>query len=366
MTPIQLNRPSWILNSALVLVSRTGRNHNEREKDVAKVDFLYLSREDVKAVGIGTEEIITLVEGAFRSHGEGKVILPPKTVISFDGEAGGRFNALPAFMYDLNVAGVKWAPGFPNNYKKGLPYQMMISILSDGDTGAPLVIMDSYWLTARRTGAAAAVGAKYLARKESKVLGIIGAGYVSPWVAEAMRMVLPKLELVKITDVRVEQAEAMAQRVRTEMGLHAVVLTSAEAVARGSDVIATVTTNFGERFLKDEWVQPGALVVAVGGPNEITGELTRKVEKIVVDDTAQCIHRGNIGGLVKEGIIGEKNIYAEIEDLVIGRKPGRENETERIICVPIGMGTEDIAVGHRVYQLAKEKGIGQTLTLFDE
>ena len=140
-----------------------------------KQQLLYLSREDVESVELTMNEIIDALENAFRDKGEGKVDMPPKPGIHPGG--GDNFiHAMPAYIPSLRSAGVKWVGGFPENLKKNIPYITGLLILNDTDNGLPLAVMDCVWLTGKRTGAATAISARYLARPESSVAGILGCG----------------------------------------------------------------------------------------------------------------------------------------------------------------------------------------------
>jgi alanine dehydrogenase len=319
---------------------------------------LLLSRDDIVQTGLSMDEIIRIVGGVFRAHGEGTVIMPAKTVLPFEGERKGHLNAMPAYLQDLKVAGVKWTSGYPINRGKGIPTCFDILVLSDAETGAPFAILEGTWVTSMRTAAATAVGIEHLARRESKVVGMIGAGDVALPHVEAVKKIL-KFEEFKITDLRKEASEALARDAARQFGVHLRQVDNAREAASNSDVVITITRNFGDRILENDWIKKGALVAAIGGPNEVQPELAKSVKKIIVDNRQQCVARGNIGGLIKAGVLRESDVYAEFGEVVTGAKKGRENDDERIIFAPMGMGTNDVAVGYRVYQLAKDKGLGK-------
>jgi alanine dehydrogenase len=331
---------------------------NEGPSSIMKYPVLLLSRDDISETGLEMDEIIRIVEGIFRAHGEGKVIMPAKSVLPFDGERKGHLNAMPAYIENLNVAGIKWTSGYPSNRPKGIPTCFDILVLSDAETGVPYAILEGTWITSMRTAAATAVGIKHLAKRGSKVVGMIGAGDVALPHVEAVSKVL-RFEEFKITDLRKEASEALARDATKRLGVHLKQVDNAYEAANNSDVIVTITRNFGERFLDEKWVKKGALVAAVGGPNEVRPELAKSVRKIIVDNRQQCVNRGNIGGLIRTGVLRDSDVYAEFGEIVAGSKKGRETDDERIIFAPIGMGTNDVAVGHRAYQLAKEKGFGK-------
>src|SRR5512135_3125293 len=141
---------------------------------MANDQLLYLSRADVESVALDMPTIIGLLETAFREKGEGRVEMPPKPGIHTQPDAF--IHAMPAFIPALQSAGIKWVSGYPDNYKRGLPYITGLLILNDAETGLPYAVMDCTWITAYRTGAASALAAKYLARKQSEVVGILACG----------------------------------------------------------------------------------------------------------------------------------------------------------------------------------------------
>ena len=157
---------------------------------MSKNQMLYLSQSDVEAVGLTMAEIVQSLEVAFRAKGEGRTEMPPKPGIHPGG--GDNFvHAMPAYIPDLKSAGVKWVAGFPENHKKGLPYISGLLILNDVETGLPLSVMDCVWITAKRTGAATALSAQYLARPESSVVGVLGCGVQGRSNVEALNVLFP-------------------------------------------------------------------------------------------------------------------------------------------------------------------------------
>jgi ornithine cyclodeaminase len=327
-----------------------------------KIELLFLSQDDVKKTAISMTEVIQLVEEVLKAHGEHKVMMPPKSVTTVPGgEKIGRWNTLPGYVQPINMAGVKWASAFSANPSKKLPYQVQVNILNDGETGLPVAILDGSWITALRTGGISAIGASYLAKKQAKTLGMIGTGFIARLQLLALSEVI-KFERVKVTDVRTEVAKTFAIEMSEKLEVDVITVENAKKASEDSDVILTLTTHFGNRFLREEWVDSGSLVMCFG-QEEITADLARNVDKIVVDEMSQSMYRGNIGGLIKNGEITPENIFAELPDIILGRKPGREYEEERIIFCPMGMATEDVAVGKNVWEKAKKMGIGTKLVL---
>src|SRR5512135_3834054 len=181
--------------------------------------ILYLSQAEVASLGVSMREIIDTLEAAFREHGNGRVEMPPKPGIHTQPDAF--IHAMPAFIPALHSAGVKWVSGYPDNWKKSLPYISGLLILNDDVTGIPLAVMDCSWITAMRTGAATAVAAKYLARPESESIGILGCGVQGRSNLEALKVLFP-LKRVVAYDTLPEQVDRFAQFARERFGLNAV------------------------------------------------------------------------------------------------------------------------------------------------
>src|SRR5512139_2883939 len=156
---------------------------------MAEQQVLYLSRTDVETVNLSMKEIIGLLEKAFLEKGNGKVEMPPKPGIHTMPDAF--IHAMPAYIPAMRSAGIKWVSGYPDNFKRGLPYITGLLILNDVETGIPYAVMDCTWVTAMRTGAASALSARFLARKESEVLGILACGVQGRTNLEAMACIFP-------------------------------------------------------------------------------------------------------------------------------------------------------------------------------
>ncbi|MDP6381517.1 MAG: ornithine cyclodeaminase family protein, partial [Phycisphaerae bacterium] len=192
-------------------------------------NILYLSRQDVEAVGLSMTEIINALEKMFKEKGEGRVEMPAKPGIHTRKDAF--IHAMPAYIPSLESAGIKWVSGYPENQKKGLPYITGLLILNDPETGFPIAVMDATWITAKRTGAATAVAAKYLARPDSSTVGIIACGVQGRSNLEALASIF-EITSVKAYDIATEVAERYAD----EMG--EALRVDVEVVKRPKDAVA--------------------------------------------------------------------------------------------------------------------------------
>ena len=332
-----------------------------------EVTFLYLSQEEVLKTKVGMKEVIEEVETVLSLHDRNEVNLPSKVVLDLGEKERGRINAMPAYLggkYD--VCGLKWIAGFPGNPQKyGLPRASAFIILNDSWTGLPLVIMDGTYISAMRTGAVTGVGAKYLANKDSKIVGMIGCGVQAITQVMALKEVLPEIAEIRAYDINRSRASKLKEIIEEQFALPTQVVDSAQAAVEGADVVVTVTVA-DEPIVKDLWLKEGSFFAHVGSYQEEEEAVIINSDKIVVDIWTEVLHRGTplVAKLYKKGEITDSDIYANIGEIINGKKPGRESPTERIFFSPMGLGSEDVAVAWRVYQQAREKRLGQKLTLW--
>ena len=199
---------------------------------MSRIDMTLLSRRDILDLDIGIGKIISLVEAGMAEHGRGRVENPPKPGIH--ATPNSFIHAMPAYFKDLGIGGMKWVAGYPDNREIGLPQIMGTLILNDMRTGAPLCLMDATWITAVRTAAASAVTAKYCARCDSRVLGVVGAGVQGRYNLLALKEVLPSIAKVKVIDVNRGAAESFRKELGERIGVEITVCEDVESVARGS------------------------------------------------------------------------------------------------------------------------------------
>ncbi|MBW8012046.1 MAG: ornithine cyclodeaminase [Chloroflexi bacterium] len=333
----------------------------------APIEFLYLTQEDVRSAGLSMQMTLDIVENVFTLHDQGKTNMPHKTVLDLGERERGRVNAMPAYVGgDVDVCGIKWISGFPNNPREhNLPRGIGLLIINDAWTGVPLAIMDATLISAMRTGAATGVGAKYLARQDSKKVALIGAGVQAYTQLEALHATLPNLSLALAYDIHKETAQAFAQEMTTKLDMDVQAVDSAQEAVEDADVIVTVTVA-DEPIVKDAWVKSGSLFSHVGSYQEEEEAVVENSDILVVDDWEAVLHRETpiLAKMFLAGELSRTDIHANIGEIILGKKNGRQTDTERIFYAPIGMGSEDVAVGREIYLLAKEKGLGQTLSLF--
>jgi 2,3-diaminopropionate biosynthesis protein SbnB len=329
------------------------------------IEFLYLSQEAVRATGVNMATALEAVEDAFRLHHQGQVNLPYKTVLDLGERERGRGNAMPAYVggaYD--VFGIKWIAGFPKNPQDyNLPRATGLFILNDAWKGVPLAILDCTLLSAMRTGAVTGVGARYLARKDSRSVAMIGTGVQAYTQLEALKAVLPGLEELRAFDPRRDAAETFAAEAAARYGMAARAVDTAEAAVREADVVVTVTVA-DEPIVKEAWMKPGSFFAAVGSYQEEEFEVVTHSDLVVVDGVEHVLHRETpvIALMIRQERIRREEVV-ELGAVVCGDRPGRTRPEQRVFFSPIGMAIEDVCLCHKVYQLAVRKGIGTRLGL---
>jgi alanine dehydrogenase len=310
-------------------------------------------------------DVLDAVEGAFREKGLGRVQMPAKTYLYYD-KYGGDLRVMPSYLEALDISAVKVVTVHPGNLKHNLPSVIGTIILINPETGVPLAIMDGTWITAMRTGAASSIATKYLARKKgAEVLGIVGAGVQATTQLMGITRVMTLRE-VKIYDINPAAAETFARRSRKiyRNVKFTISKTEREAV-EGADVLVTVTPS-RVPHVKKEWVHSGMHINAIGADAPGKEELDPTifdVAKVVVDDMEQACHSGELNVPLAKGIYSKKRIYAELGEIVAGKKQGRASDREVTVFVATGLALEDAVTAKLVYDKALEKGVGLKIDL---
>ena len=307
---------------------------------------MFLSREEVRGL-LNMPEIIEAVEQAFRDWAHGKARMPTKSYMLLE---KGDFRAMPGAI--PGAAGVKWVNVHLGNSKLGLPTIMAILIYSDPDTGYPLAIMDATDITAYRTGATAAIASKYLARKSSRTLGLVGAGH------QAYTQLLAYAELFKLKEIRVFdiKKEAVDKLIKS-LPQYSIKGSSLEETV-ASDIVCTLTPA-RESVVKKEWVKPGTHINAIGADAEGKEELEPSILKesmVVVDDMKQASLAGEINVSVRKGLYKVEDVYGTLGEVISGKKQGRTVEKIITIFDSTGVAIEDMAIAQLVYKKARAKG----------
>ena len=325
------------------------------------IDVLYISEKDAESTGLDIRETIDIAERVFRAHGEGEVIVPAKISLELKGVSPYSTwgNAMPAYVRPLNVFGLKWiGANSMNPTERHIPSHMGLIVLNDAETFAPIAILGGAWITAMRTGAAGAICAKYLARKDSNRLCIIGAGVQGRYQLLALQEVLPLSE-IRVNDVNPHALNRFVEDMSGKSKASLIPETDVEKAVKGADVIVIAIMD-EKIFFKANWIEKGVTLCSLGD-SVMEHQAIKKMDKIVVDHLEQTMHMGELKTWVQRGLISERDVYAELGEIVAGKKLGRETCEETILAAPIGVASLDVATAARIYDLAKQKQIGRVL-----
>jgi ornithine cyclodeaminase len=329
-----------------------------------RVDIAYLSGDDVERLALSDDEILTAVENVLTAQGRHETVIEPRVHLVPETSTKGHFNVLRAFVAPLRVAGVKIVGDFVGNYALGLPSEMALLNLFDPNTGMPIAVIDATAITDMRTGAMTAVGAKHLARRSSKVLGHIGARGSAYWNVRLLDRLF-RFDEIRVHSRRPESRSAFAERLERDLGRRIVVTDDWRSCVEGADIVVEASRlSEPQPLLKTAWIRKGALAVPYGTMSAVELSLTDIMDKIVVDDWSQC-RKGLPFGALRQHVdsdrLTERNLHAELGEIVAGSKPGRERDDETILFWHRGLSTTDIALGHALLEKARRMSIGQTL-----
>jgi alanine dehydrogenase len=320
---------------------------------------LILSRTDMMGL-LTPVEYNACVEQAYRMHGEGRFYMDPKGHIVLD-KYPGEWEAMPSYIEEPEAAACKWVSIRERNREKfDLPTVFSILVYTHPETGFPLAICDGSFHTVMRTGAAAAVSAKWMARKNSKRLAIVGAGHMAEGTLATCNEVF-RWEDVRVWSrsqttldafVRAEQPKYPNFEIKTSRDL--------KEVVSGADVVVTVTPARGA-IVMNEWIAEGAHIAAIGADKAGDQELDPKIlqrARIFVDDIRQCRSDGEINVPLAQGLIKEGDLGGEIGEVITGKKPGRTSDTEITVFDSTGIALQDSATVPLEYERAVAAGVG--------
>ena len=324
---------------------------------MSEQQILYLSRADVEAVNMPMKEIIDALEIAFREKGNGRVEMPPKPGIHTMPDAF--IHAMPAYIPSVRSAGIKWVSGYPENFKRGLPYITGLLILNDVETGIPYAVMDCTWITAMSTGAASALSAKFLARPESETAGILACGVQGRTNLEALACLFP-IKRVYAYDILPDVQEKFVDDMKKRFNFEIVGVKEPKPAVVESDLVVTSgpILKHPTPTIEKDWLRPGAFGSAVDFDSYWTGESLAQMDRISTDDHAQFQYYKSVGYFQQT-----PDPYADLGELVAGLKPGRRDEKECALAINLGLAMDDMAVAPTIYQRAIENGLGVWLAL---
>ncbi len=324
--------------------------------------ILWLNKNEVESL-LDMKDTLRVVEDAFRQHGLKKVQMPPKLYLYFK-KHNGDLRTMPGYLEEADITGVKIVNVHPDNPKKGLPTVMALVILNSTKTGAPLAVMDGTLLTDMRTGAAGGIAVKYLARKNSKVVGFVGAGNQARTQLMAINEVLDIGE-IKVTSISEKSSLKFKDNMEKKMGCEITVKSSIREVS-DCDILVT-TTPSREPIVKNEWIPDGTHINAIGadaaGKEELDPAILKRA-KVVVDDIPQASHSGEVNVPISKKLITIKDICCELGEVITGKKKARMKDSDITVFDSTGLAIQDVATADMVYRKAVEKKVGVRLKQF--
>ncbi|MEK6568537.1 MAG: alanine dehydrogenase [Candidatus Omnitrophota bacterium] len=320
-------------------------------------ETLILSRPDIEKL-ITMPSALRITEQAFKAKALSRIQMPAKIYLRLD-KYKGDFRAMPAYIEGMEACGMKWVSVHPQNLKHGLPSVMALIIINDPKTGFPLAVMDGTYITNLRTGAAGGIAAKYLARKNSSRIALVGCGVQAQTQLMALNEIF-NIETVFLYDCAKSQIKIFLKKTRYS-GLRISALENIPDCLKNADIVVTTTPSRCP-IVKTEWIKKGTHINAIGadapGKEELEAGILKKA-KVVVDDITQAEHSGEINVPIAKKTITRKNIHADLGDIIAGKKQGRATREEITVFDSTGLAILDVAIADYVYRQAKKEGVGK-------
>lgn len=364
-----------------------------------RIDFLYLNEQDMIDAGVlNMQECINVMEDVFgilstedyrmggrENNSHGMVVSFPDEPEHKSMPANGpdrRFCAMPAYLGgEYRIAGCKWYGSNLDNKDKNLPRSILTMNLNDADTGAPLAFMSANLLSAWRTGAIPGVGVRYLAKPDSKVVAVLGAGAIGSSTAIALLLEAKNAEVFKIYDVDESQSQILKEDLEEKFpNVSIQIVYSIEDAVRETDILNLATSGEANPKIKSEWIKPGALIIGSSSGNfdpdfvinnvRLVVDNWKMYEEVKYEDVYpyNTLEMGVLGRLFLDWIHEDRmtsDIIMNVGDIIKGNVHARENDDDIIIFALGGQPLYDIAWGYKVYQNALEKDIGTKLNLWE-
>ena len=319
---------------------------------------LFVSYQDSLGL-LGVKEAFDVCERVYRMHAEGRVVLasPPSFKLDVAEEFHNHWHVKGVFLKDIPATGVR----FYNYYDDGLRNTVggldcgRYIFLSDPRTGEPLAFVDEHWSYVLRSAASAVLACKWLAVSKPRVLGLVGIGSMGTAALRCLTH-LYKFDEIRCTSRRPETRSAFASKWSAALGTPVVTKDSVEEVVRGADIIVGGTTS-GDVVSREPWLKPGATFISLAR-RELDPAGWSKMDKVVIDSWEFNMLQRDFRRTVESGLFSRDRLYAEIQELVAGTKPGRERDDERILIHTTGLVSQDVALAHFLYRHALDKGVG--------
>jgi len=333
------------------------------------VKVLILTEKEIEPL-LKIDEVMNIVEEAFKEKTLGHVQMPPKIYLTYD-KYNGDLRAMPSYLERLDISAVKVVNVHPDNPKKfNLPTVMATIVLVDPRNGAPLAVMSGRWITAMRTGAAGGVAAKYLARKDSKTVGLVGAGTQARTQLMALLNLYGKLDEVRVWGLTEEERKRYISDMEPLCRGKATLIPVGDVkdAVKDADIVVT-TTPSRKPLVLNEWITEGMHITCIGADAPGKEELDPKIllrAKIYLDDWEQGLHSGEVNVPFSKGIIKKEDICGELGEVMVGLKPGRTSPDDITIFTSTGLAIQDAVTAKLVYDKALEMKIGQWIEMLPD
>lgn len=325
-------------------------------------------KELVESGCFDVQECIRICEEAFREYALGKIILPDKISVVFDQETQDRINCLPAALMGKSIYGMKWVSVFPGNpNKKNLSNVTAVILLSELENGYPVALLEGSMCTCLRTAAVGAIAARYFAKQVCGTIGLIGAGEQAKSHFLFMKAVRPEITVCRVSSRTHEsEQEFVRQMSRFYPDVEFIPCSgNHEKAAVGSDIIITAISG-QEKILRAEWIGQGVYYCHVAGLEDEFA-VAKKADKIVCDNWNTVKHRTQtISRMYQLGMLADNDIYANLDEVITGKKAGRENDQEFVYFNSVGMSFLDVGLANWMYGKAVKEGKGQTVMMKTE
>ncbi len=335
-----------------------------------KGEILFLNEKEIKQL-ITAEQVFKLVETALARYAKGDSVNPVKLHLPLYPTYEGYINSMPSFDKRSNLAGVKLVSVYKDNpIKYSIPSTIGTIILHHPETGMPYAIMGGTYITDIRTGAVAGITAKYLARSDSKILTVVGAGAQGITSLQMLLIAMPGIEEVRIVDIRPENRKKIINKAKEDFSnIKYIEYGNRQDAFIGADIIVLATTA-SSSLLEGLNIGDGATVICVA--EILTPEVLKGFDKWIVDFTDCVLERFNTSGRHAAEVKGEKYaeltkemVTGEIGDVIAGKTVGRLNNDEKVISAAVGMSIEDVIVARAAYDNAVKNSIGTILQFQD-
>jgi len=339
-------------------------------QNTSKHSIRYLSKNDIKILGGASSQLyVNAVSRALQLHAKGDFVQPLKPYLRANGKDGhiaDRIIAMPAYLGDdLPISGLKWIGSKHDNpMKRDMERASGIIILNDSETNYPIAIMEASLISAMRTAAVTVIGTRYLARENFSQITCLGCGLIAKMQLISMLEQFKQIRKIHLFDLNQESAKLLAKKIQSQFeGVEISIAQSAEEAVRQGEVIITATVT-DQPYIPFEWIQKGAFISNIS-IMDVQKDVFLNADKVVVDDWDQANREKKIiNQLVLEGEFSYEDLHAELGEILLGKKSGRESEDEIIILNPMGMAIEDISSAHEIYRKAITEQIGTSLSLY--